>query len=140
MRGLIDSLILYERIETTEIKAKALAREFDKLVTKAKKSDLHNYRQVLATTINPVAAEKLFTELCQGFQSRNSGYSRVIKTGRRLGDGADMAVVELILDDGYTAQAKQAKKAEKPAKTSTAKTAKAKPKAKKVTTTKGAVK
>lgn len=59
MRGLIDSLILYERIETTEIKAKALAREFDKLVTKAKKSDLHNYRQVLATTINPVAAEKL---------------------------------------------------------------------------------
>jgi large subunit ribosomal protein L17 len=113
MRGLIDSLILYERIETTEVKAKALAREFDKLVTKAKKGDLHNYRQVLATTINPVAAEKLFTDLCKGFQSRNSGYSRVIKTGRRLGDGANMAIVELILDDGYASQIKQDKKVDK---------------------------
>ena len=48
MRSLLDSLILYERIETTEIKAKELAREFDKLVTKAKKGDLHNYRQILS--------------------------------------------------------------------------------------------
>lgn len=140
MRGLIDSLILYERIETTEIKAKALAREFDKLVTKAKKSDLHNYRQVLATTINPVAAEKLFTDLCQGFQSRNSGYTRVIKTGRRLGDGADMAIVELILDDGYAPQAKQDKKDEKPLKDTKSKPAKVKSTPKKATAAKGAAK
>ncbi len=127
MRSLIDSLILYERIETTEIKAKELARQFDKLVTKAKKSDLHNYRQILATTINPVAAEKLFVELTQGFQSRNSGYTRLIKTGRRLGDGANMAIVELALDEGYSPKSKEvkeeAKKASKPKEqTSKAKT------------------
>lgn len=110
MRNLLDSLILYERIETTEIKAKELAREFDKLVTKAKRADLHNYRQILAKTINPVAAEKLNVELVNGFQSRNSGYSRVIKVGRRLGDGAEMAVVELILDDSYVANASRNEK------------------------------
>lgn len=103
MRGLVDSLILYERIETTEIKAKELARVFDKLVTKAKKQDLHNYRQILSYTINPVAAEKLNTELVNGFQGRNSGYTRLVKTGKRLGDGAEMAVIELILDEGYVA-------------------------------------
>lgn len=103
MRGLVDSLILYERIETTEIKAKELARVFDKLVTKAKKQNLHNYRQILSYTINPVAAEKLNTELVNGFQSRNSGYTRVVKVGKRLGDGAEMAVIELILDEGYAA-------------------------------------
>ncbi len=108
MRGLVDALILYERLETTEIKAKELSRVFDKLVTKAKKQDLHNYRQILSYTINPVAAEKLNTELVNGFQSRNSGYTRVIKTGKRLGDGAEMAVIELILDEGYTAEPKKA--------------------------------
>ena len=127
MRSLIDSLILYERIKTNEIKAKELTRQFDKLVTKAKKSDLHNYRQILATTINPVAAEKLFVELTQGFQSRNSGYTRLIKTGRRLGDGANMAIVELALDEGYSPKGKEgkeeAKKTSKPKEqTSKAKT------------------
>jgi large subunit ribosomal protein L17 len=111
MRGLVDALILYERIETTEIKAKELSRVFDKLVTKAKKQDLHNYRQILNYTVNPVAAEKLNNELVNGFQGRNSGYTRIIKTGKRLGDGAEMAVIELILDEGYTASG-EAKKAE----------------------------
>jgi large subunit ribosomal protein L17 len=119
MRGLVDSLILYERIETTEIKAKELARVFDKLVTKAKKQDLHNYRQILSYTINPVAAEKLNTELVNGFKGRNSGYTRVVKTGKRLGDGAEMAVIELILDEGYVAsevdkKAETKKEAKKP--------------------------
>ncbi len=101
MRGLVDALIFYERIETTEVKAKELARIFDKLVTKAKKQDLHNLRQILSFTINPVASQKLNTDLVHGFQSRDSGYSRVVKTGKRLGDGAEMAVVELILDASY---------------------------------------
>ncbi len=124
IRGLIDSLILYERVETTEIKAKELARNFDKLVTKAKKHDLHNYRQILSTTINPVAAEKLNTELINGFKQRSSGYTRVIKTGSRLGDGASMAVVELILDKDYSATPPEAK-----AKPSAGKQAKSAPKA-----------
>ncbi|MBI2797712.1 50S ribosomal protein L17 [Candidatus Saccharibacteria bacterium] len=123
VRGLLDSLILYERIETTEAKAKDLAPTFDRLVTKAKKQDLHNYRQILAEVINPVAAQKLNTDLVNGFQSRNSGYTRVIKTGARRGDGAQMAVIELVLDDGYTPKAE--KKVEK--KTEAPKAKKAKP-------------
>lgn len=131
MRGLLDALILYERLETTEIKAKELSRSFDKLVTKAKKQDLHNYRQILSATINPVAAEKLYTELVNGFQSRKSGYCKLIKTGRRLGDGANMVLVELALDEGYTVKAKEApKKSEAKPKT---KTTTKKPEAKKAT-------
>ncbi len=122
MRGLVDSLILYERIETTEIKAKELARTFDKLVTKAKKQDLHNYRQVLSFTINPIAAEKLNTDLVHGFQTRNSGYTRVVKTGKRLGDGAEMAVIELILDADYKPGSKQAEAKKTVAKKTTKKT------------------
>lgn len=136
MRGLIDSLILYERLETTELKAKELSRQFDKLVTKAKKSDLHNYRQLLTTTINPVAAEKLFTELTQGFTSRSSGYTRVIKTGRRLGDGANMAIVELALDEGYNPKPKESKKSEKEPKSATKQTSTAKTATKKTVTAK----
>lgn len=123
MRGLVDALILYERVETTDVKAKELARNFDKLVTKAKKQDLHNYRQILSTTINPVAAEKLYNELVNGFKDRNSGYCRLIKTGQRLGDGANMVVVELALDEGYGAQTKQPKPKTDQAKKPKAKTA-----------------
>lgn len=98
VRGLIDSLILYERIETTEAKAKTIAPMFEQLVTKAKKGDLHNNRQILSFTISPVAAQKLRYELADNFQSRQGGYTRVIKTGNRRGDNAPMAIVELVLD------------------------------------------
>ena len=139
MRGLLDALILYERVETTEIKAKELARSFDKLVTKAKKQDLHNYRQILAATINPVAAEKLYTELVNGFQGRNSGYCRIVKTGQRLGDGAKMSLVELALDEGYSAtDKKESKKVEAKLAAKKSDVAKKPVKAKTTTKTKGA--
>jgi large subunit ribosomal protein L17 len=138
MRGLLDALILYERVETTEIKAKELARNFDKLVTKAKKQDLHNYRQILSATINPVAAEKLYTELVKGFQGRNSGYCKLIKTGRRLGDGANMVVVELALDDGYLAEPKKQDKPKPESKKATKPAAKSAAPAKKAVKAKGA--
>jgi large subunit ribosomal protein L17 len=128
MRGLVDSLILYERIETTEIKAKELSRIFDKLVTKAKKQDLHNYRQILSYTINPVAAEKLNNDLVKGFQGRDSGYTRVIKIGKRLGDGAEMAVIELILDEGYSASETKTSEVKKETKKPVAKKAETKTK------------
>lgn len=60
MRGLLDSLILYERLETTEAKAKELAPYFEKQLTRAKTQKLHAYRQILSETINPVAAQKLY--------------------------------------------------------------------------------
>jgi large subunit ribosomal protein L17 len=128
MRGLVDSLILYERIETTEIKAKELSRIFDKLVTKAKKQDLHNYRQILSYTINPVAAEKLNNDLVKGLQGRDSGYTRVIKIGKRLGDGAEMAVIELILDEGYSASETKTSEVKKETKKPVAKKAETKTK------------
>ena len=108
LRGLIDSLILYERVETTEAKAKTLAPMFEQLVTKAKKGDLHNYRQIMSVTISPVAAQKLRYELADSFQSRQGGYTRIIKTGVRRGDGAPMAIVELVLDDKPAAKPVQA--------------------------------
>jgi len=101
LRGLLDSLILYERIETTEAKAKALAPYFEAQVTRAKKQTLPAYRQILAETINPVAGQKLYYDLVNGFKTRKGGYTRIIKTGKRLGDGASMAVVELVLDENY---------------------------------------
>jgi len=105
LRGLLDSLILYEKLETTEAKAKELAPYFEKQVTRAKKQTLSAYRAIMAETINPVAAQKLNFDLVNGFKSRNGGYTRIIKTGTRLGDGAPMAVVEIVLDDDYTAKA-----------------------------------
>lgn len=101
LRGLLDSLILYERVETTQAKAKALAPYFERQVTRAKQQTLASYRAILSETINPIAAQKLNYDLVNGFKSRNGGYTRIIKTGNRLGDGAPMAVIELVLDDHY---------------------------------------
>ena len=110
VRGLIDSLILYERIETTHTRAKAIVPQFERLVTKAKKGDLHNARAVMSEVISPVAGEKLLKELAKGFADRNGGYTRIIKTGNRRGDNAPMAVVELVLPDNF-----EVKTDEKPA-------------------------
>jgi len=141
LRGLLDSLILYERIETTETKAKALAPYFEAQVTRAKKQTLAAYRQILAETINPVAAQKLYYDLVNGFSSRQGGYTRIIKTAPRLGDGAKMAVIELVLDEGYTPKEQPKAEAEKPAKatastTTTKKAPKRASKSKEAVTTK----
>jgi len=101
LRGLLDSLILYERIETTYSKAKSLAPYFERQVTRAKQQNLASYRAILAETINPVAAQKLNFDLVKGFSSRSGGYTRIVKTGNRLGDGAPMAIIELVLDENY---------------------------------------
>lgn len=98
MKGLLESLVLYERIETTEAKAKALKPAFDKLVTKAKRGNLHDLRTIHAELGSKIAAEKLTQELVHGFESRNSGYTRLTKTGWRRGDAAEMVLVELVLD------------------------------------------
>lgn len=116
LRGLLDSLILYERIETTQAKAKELAPYFERQVTLAKKQTLAAYRMILAETINPVAAQKLNFDLVNGFSSRQGGYTRIIKTGNRLGDGAAMAVIELVLDENYTSEQAKSKDSKKPEK------------------------
>lgn len=101
MKGLLESLVLYERIETTEAKAKALKPAFDKLVTKAKRGNLHSLRTIHAELGSKVAADKLTQELVHGFEGRNSGYTRLTKTGWRRGDAAEMVLVELVLDNDF---------------------------------------
>lgn len=115
IKSLLESLVLYERIETTEAKAKAIKPVFDRLVTRAKKGGLHNVRAIHATLGSKVAADKLTQELVIGFESRNSGYTRLIKTGYRRGDAASMVVVELVLDDDFEAKLKARQAEQKPA-------------------------
>lgn len=112
VRGLIDSLILYERIETTEAKAKTIAPAFERLVTQAKKGTLAGKRQVYSEVLSPVAGEKLLSELTLGFEGRNGGYTRIIKTGNRRGDNAPMAIVELVLPDDFDKIVLDSKKTE----------------------------
>jgi len=98
LRGLIDSLILYEEIETTFPRAKEVASIFDKLVSKAKKSDLPKKREVFSFGLSKAASQKLIYELVSSFQNRNSGYCQIIKTGNRKGDNAPLVKISLILD------------------------------------------
>ncbi|MDP4038491.1 MAG: 50S ribosomal protein L17 [bacterium] len=110
LRGLVNSLILYERIETTMTKAKEIAPIFDRLVTKAKKGNLTNMRAVFSFSLSKTSAQKLIYELAEGFKDRNSGYTRIIKTGNRRGDSAPMAVIELILPKDFGKKPEQEKK------------------------------
>ncbi len=101
VKGMVDSLILYERITTTEAKAKVVAPYFEKLVTRAKRGNLADVRHIIAHTASPIAAQKLITELADGFADRNGGYTRIIKVGARRGDNASMAVLELVLPKDF---------------------------------------
>ncbi len=104
MRNLATSVILYGRVETTEAKAKDMRSVVDKLITLGKKGDLSARRQAAAYIRNVVADEatqktvlnKLFDEVAPKYANRNGGYTRVVKTGTRRGDGAKMAFIELV--------------------------------------------
>ncbi len=91
LKSLADSLILRESIETTLPKAKAAASYTEKLITKAKKGDLHNRRQVISGLATLEAAHKLVDELTPKLSGRSSGYFRVVRTVSRRGDNAQMA-------------------------------------------------
>jgi large subunit ribosomal protein L17 len=116
MKGLLESLVLYERIETTQAKARAIKPAFDKLVTKAKRGGLQNIRVIHAELGSKIAADKLTQELVHGFESRNSGYTRLVKTGWRRGDAAEMMMVELVLDEDFEDKLKKLQKSNEPAK------------------------
>ena len=95
IRGQVTSLVLHESITTTEAKAKEIAPYFEKLVTKAKKGDMHNRRQIRSFLLTDKATEKLIAEIAPAFEKRNGGYTRIIKLGNRQGDNAPMAAVQL---------------------------------------------
>jgi len=98
LKGLADALVLQESIETTLPKAKEIVPYTEKLITKAKRGDLHNRRQVIAKMQTKEAANKLIDELAPKLAGRNSGYLRVKKTSLRRGDGAQLAKVSFVDD------------------------------------------
>ena len=112
--NLATSLFEHGRITTTEAKARVLRPVAEKLITKAKKGDLHNRRQVLATIRDKGVVHSLFEEIAPRFAERPGGYTRITKIGPRKGDNAPMAVIELVTEE-YKPSAPKAKKAEKPA-------------------------
>ena len=96
MKGLAESLVLHEKIETTLPKAKEIVPYIEKLITKAKKGDLHSRRQVIADLMTVEAAHKLVDELAPKLKSRNSGHVRVERTSLRRGDNAQLATVSFV--------------------------------------------
>ena len=96
LRNLATSLIESGAIETTEAKAKELRPFVEKLITKAKSVTLHSRRLAARHIHKREAADKLFQELGPRFASRKGGYTRILKTGHRKGDGAEMARIELV--------------------------------------------
>ena len=96
MRNLAQSLLQHGAIETTEAKAKELRPFVEKLITKAKEGTLHSRRLAMRHVQQRAIADKLFQEIGPKFATRKGGYTRILKTGHRKGDGADLARIELI--------------------------------------------
>jgi large subunit ribosomal protein L17 len=98
IEALADSLIIHESIETTLPKAKEVLPYMEKLITKAKKGDLHNRRQIISSLQTVQSAHKLVDELVPRLSGRTSGHLRIEKTRLRRGDNAQLARVSLILN------------------------------------------
>lgn len=95
-RNMVTSLFEHERIVTTTEKAKELRPIAEKMITLAKKGDLHARRQALSYIRSKDIVEKLFTDIKDSFADRKGGYTRILKTGVRKGDAASMAIIELV--------------------------------------------
>jgi large subunit ribosomal protein L17 len=95
-RNLVTDLLRYEKITTTEAKAKEVRGLADRMITLGKQGKLHSLRRVLAFVTDEKVSHKLFTELAPRFAQRSGGYTRIIKLGPRLGDGAPVVRLELV--------------------------------------------
>jgi large subunit ribosomal protein L17 len=96
LSNLAASLIMSGRITTTVARTKALRSTVEKLITLGKKQDINARRQAAAILKDKQAVKKLFSEVGPQFDSRNGGYTRIIRMGQRAGDGAQMAIIELV--------------------------------------------
>ncbi|OEU50822.1 MAG: 50S ribosomal protein L17 [Desulfobulbaceae bacterium S3730MH12] len=95
-RNMVTSLFEHERIVTTREKAKELRPIAEKMITLAKRGDLHARRQALSYIRSKDIVEKLFTDIQEQFVDRKGGYTRILQTGSRKGDSAPMAIIELV--------------------------------------------
>ena len=121
LRNITTSFLEVGRIETTEAKAKELRRYAEKMITLGKRGDLHARRQALSFLRKRNVVEKVFSEYAERYSDRKGGYTRIMKLGRRVGDNARMAVIELLPAD-------ETKKQKDKKKAPSAKTAKTKEK------------
>ncbi|XRQ06136.1 50S ribosomal protein L17 [Actinomadura welshii] len=112
LANLATALFEHGRITTTEAKARRVRPLAEKLITKAKKGDLHNRRLVARTIRDKGVVHELFTEIAPRFENRPGGYTRITKIGPRKGDNAPMAVIELVQEAMPAAQAAPAPKVE----------------------------
>lgn len=114
LANLATALFTHQRITTTETKAKRLRPYAERLITFAKRGDLHARRRVMRVVTDKTAVHLLFTEIAPLMAEREGGYTRITKTGYRKGDNAPMAVIELVLEP-VNPKPKSAKKAAAPA-------------------------
>jgi large subunit ribosomal protein L17 len=119
LRSLVTSFLDKERINTTLAKAKALRPVAEKIITLAKKNSLHARRKVLRFVYEKNVVKKLFEDIGPRFTERPGGYTRIIKTGQRAGDGAQLAIIELVGSE-YKKKSKKKEKLSKKAKASAA--------------------
>ena len=96
LRNLVTDLLRNGRIETTVTRAKETRRMAEKMITLAKRGDLHARRQVLAYILEEEVVKTLFDEIAPKYAERNGGYTRIIKKGPRRGDGAEVVILELV--------------------------------------------
>ena len=110
LRNLCTSLLVEERLITTLPKAKEVRPLAERMITLGKRDNLHARRQLHAYLLREAVAKKVFDTIAPRFADRNGGYSRIIKLGNRKGDGADLAIIELL---GSELEVKKAERAEK---------------------------
>ena len=96
LRNLTTDLLREGRIETTVTRAKETRRMAEKMITLGKRGDLHARRQALAYIFDESVVTKLFAEIAPEYADRQGGYTRILKKGPRRGDGAEMAIIELV--------------------------------------------
>ena len=109
LRNLVTNLIEKERIQTTLLRAKATRPLAERMITLGKRDSLHARRQAAAFLMTTGATKKLFSDLAPRFADRSGGYTRIIRTGWRIGDGAELAIIEF-LGSGLKKKEKKPKK------------------------------
>ena len=112
LRGLVTNVIEQERVITTVPKAKAVRPWVEKMITLAKEDTLHSRRQAAAILRTPASVKKLFDTLATRFGQRNGGYTRIVRLGNRKGDGAEVAMIELVGSELVKRAADRAKRKE----------------------------
>ena len=112
-RNMVTSLLDHERIYTTHAKAKELRRWADWMITLGKRGDLHARRQALQVIRDKAVVHKLFTDLAQRYQARSGGYTRTVRVGFRVGDGAPLSLIELMTGETVKKKKKRKRKPRK---------------------------